>query len=361
MLHWIRKHRLPPLDQLDAERICLIKPSALGDVVQALPVLSALRSRFPRSHIAWVVNRSYADLLGGHPHLNEVIAFDRGRARPWSPAAWRSMRELCDSLRDRRFDLVCDLQGLFRSGLMSWAAHAPRRTGLGDAREGARMFCTDIVPVPEENMSAVDRYWLVADALGVGGGPKQFVIQLDSADQEWADQQLRGLSGLRVAIHAGARWMTKRWPAEHFAEIARRLDRQIAANVVLIGGPDETDAAGRIGSALHGRCLNLVGKTTIKQLAAILSRMHLAITNDSGPMHLAAALGTRVAAIFTCTSPERARPYGPGHSVFATRVWCAASYLKKCSRMECMSELTPERVWPGLSTLLATLAAGAAA
>jgi lipopolysaccharide heptosyltransferase II len=271
------------------------------------------------------------------------------------------MQELCDSLRDRRFDLICDLQGLFRSGLMTWAARAPRRVGLGDAREGARIFYTDVVPIPQENMSAVDRYWLAAEALGAGAGPKQFVIQIDAADQEWADQQVRGLSGLRVAIHPGARWVTKRWPAEHFAEIARRLNREFAATVVLIGGPDEADAAGRIVSALDGRCVNLVGKTTIKQLAAILSRVHLAFTNDSGPMHLAAALGTRVAALFTCTSPDRARPYGPGHSVFATRLWCAASYLKKCSRMECMAELTPDRVWPELSAVLATLASDVAA
>jgi heptosyltransferase-1 len=355
MLHWIRKHRQPPLDQIDAERICLIKPSALGDVVQTLPMLSALRSHFPRAHIAWVVNRSYADLLAGHPHLDEVIPFDRGRARPWTPAAWRSMRELCDSLRDRRFDLVCDLQGLFRSGLMTWTARAPRRVGLSDAREGARLFYTDVVRIPQESMSAVDRYWRVAEALGVGESPKQFVIQLDAADQEWAEQQVRGLSGLRVAIHAGARWMTKRWPAEHFVEIARRLDREFAASLFVVGGPEEADAANRIAAAVPGRCANLAGKTSLKKLAAVLGRVHLLFTNDSGPMHLAAALGTHVAAIFTCTSPERARPYGSGHLTLATDVWCAASYLKKCSRLACMTELTPDRVWPALSAHIAAI------
>lgn len=349
------------LRQIQAERICLIKPSALGDVVQALPVLSALRSRFPDAHIAWVVNKSYAELLAGHPHLDEVIAFDRGRARPWSPAAWRSMRELCDSLRQRRFDLVCDLQGLFRSGLMTWATGAPRRLGLGDAREGSRCCYTDVVPIPHENTSAVDRYWLVAEALGAGGGPKQFLVHLDAADREWADRQLGGLSGLCVAIHAGARWMTKRWPIDHFVEIARRLDREFAANLVLVGGPEEAEPAGRIAAAVSGCCVNLVGKTTLHQLAAVLGRVHLLVTNDSGPMHLAAAVGTKVAALFTCTSPERARPYGDGHLVFATNVWCAASYLKKCSRLECMTELTPDRIWPALSAKLSAIRAQVAA
>jgi lipopolysaccharide heptosyltransferase I len=350
-----------PLDKIDAERICLIKPSALGDVVQALPVLSALRSRFPDATIAWVVNRSYAELLAGHPHLNEVIPFDRGRERPWSPAAWRSMRDLCDSLRDRRFDLVCDLQGLFRSGLMTWGTRARRRVGLGDAREGARLVYSDVVAIPQENMSAVDRYWLVAEALGAGAAAKQFVLPLDAADRDWADRQLRGLTGLRVAIHAGARWMTKRWPAEYFVEIARRLDREFAASLVLVGGPEETDAGNRIAAAVPGRSANLVGKTSLKQLAAVLGRVHLVFTNDSGPMHLAAALGTPVAAIFTCTSPQRARPYGSGHLTLATNVWCAASYLKKCSRMECMTEMTPDRVWPALSAQVAAIHARLAA
>jgi lipopolysaccharide heptosyltransferase I len=356
MIHiFSRTGNREPLDRMDAGRICLIKPSALGDVVQALPVLSALRGRFPDATIAWVVNRSYADLLAGHPHLNEVIPFDRGRARPWSPAAWRSMRDLCESLRERRFDLVCDLQGLFRSGLMTWGTRARRRVGLGDAREGAHLVYSDVVAIPQENMSAVDRYWLVAEALGAGAAAKQFVLPLDAADRDWTDRQLSGLTGLRVAIHAGARWMTKRWPEEHFIEIARRLHREFAADLVLVGGSEEAEAAARIAAAAPGRCENLVGKTTLKQLAAVLDRVHLLFTNDSGPMHLAAALGTRVAAVFTCTSPERARPYGPGHAVFATNVWCAASYLKKCSRMECMTELTPDRVWSNLSALLATL------
>ena len=362
MMNWFGQRRVrQPLATIEAERICLIKPSALGDVVQTLPVLSALRGRFPKAHIAWVVNRSYAELLEGHSQLDEVIVFDRGRARPCAPAAWRDMRKLCDSLRARRFDLAIDLQGLFRSGLMSWTTRAPRRVGLGDSREGARLCYTDIVSVPTENMSAVDRYWLVAEALGAATSQKQFLLGLDDSDREWAERRVCGLNGLRVAIHPGARWMTKRWPAEYFAEIARRLNREFRAHVLLIGGPEEADAARQIASAVSRPCLNLVGKTSLKQLAAVLTRVHLALTNDSGPMHLAAAVGTRVAAIFTCTSPQRARPYGPGHLTFATNVWCAASYLKNCSRLECMAELTPDRVWPALSAQIATLASQVAA
>ena len=337
------------LARTEAARICLIKPSALGDVVQALPVLTALRVRFPRAHIAWVVNSSYAKLLAGHPCLDEIIAFERGPAGPSSAATWRAFRDLCGSLRQRRFDLVCDIQGLFRSGLMTWATRAPRRVGLADAREGSQWFYTDIVPIVDGQMSAVDRYWSVAQALGVGESARQFQIHIDVSDQDWAERQVPVSIAPCVAIHVGARWMTKRWPTEHFSEIARRLDREFAANLVLVGGPEDCDAAERIAGVVSGCCVNLVGKTSLKQLAAVLRRVHLLLSNDSGPMHLAAALGTPVAALFTCTSTQRARPYGNGHVLFTTNVWCAASYLKKCSRLECMAELTPDRVWPVLS------------
>jgi lipopolysaccharide heptosyltransferase I len=306
------------------------------------------------------VNRSYAPLLAGHPHLNEVIIFDRDGAGGLI-AAWKSMGRLCDELRARRFDLVCDLQGLFRSGFMTGATNAARRVGLGDCREGSSLFYTDILPVPTDRQSAVDRYWLFAEGIGAGSEPKQFLLGLDESDHEWAERRLGELGGIRVAIHAGARWVTKRWPAPSFAEIARRLTSDFAVQLVLVGGSDSVECAGVIESAVRGRCVNLVGRTSLKQLAAVLSRVSLLFTTDSGPMHLAAGMGTPVAALFTCTSPARARPYGPGHVVFASKVWCAASYLKRCSRLECMTELTPDQIWPGLSAQLNSIKSQAAA
>ena len=351
-----RVHRVEELAGIDAQRICLIKPSALGDVVQALPVLSALRDRFESAHIAWVVERSYANLLAGHPHLDEIIDFDRRRtghgAKPWSA----SLRGFAHRLRAKQFDLVCDLQGLLRSGLMARATGAKWRIGMSDSREGARCCYTHRVLVPPEIESAVERYWVVARALGAGTGPKQFVVPIDNADRQWAADQLNPLTGLRVAMHPGARWMTKRWPAEHFANIARRLDREFAANCILLGSPAEQYIAGEITGAVARRCINLVGQTSLKQLAAVLSLVDLMVTNDSGPMHLAAALGVPVVALYTCTSPRRAAPFGTGHTVIPTTIWCAASYLKQCARLECMDELTPERVWPMLKQKLLSLA-----
>src|SRR5262245_37412614 len=167
----------PPLRLYEPRRVALLKPSALGDVVHSLPVLSALRRRYPSAHLTWVVNAAYEPLLRGHPHLDEVLPFDRGAARAGWGAAVRAVAGFFAELRRRRFDLVIDLQGLLRSGLMASATGAPRRVGLGGAREGARWFYTDVVPVPEPGSThAVDRYWLVAQALGAGLGPVEFHV-----------------------------------------------------------------------------------------------------------------------------------------------------------------------------------------
>lgn len=340
----------PALDQYEARRVCLIKPSALGDVVQTLPVLSALRRRYPQAHLSWVVNRTYAPLLGGHPDGVELIPVDRrakGRSR------WRGFVQLARRLRSGKFDLVCDLQGLLRSGVMAALTGAPRRVGLSSAREGSAWFYTDVVDVPTLDMPAVDRYWLLVRALGAGESAKEFRLGLTAADQEWAAAQLARLGRPVLALHPGARWMTKRWPPAQFAALAARAQRECDAGVVLVGGPEEVPAARQIAAALEGPVQSLVGQTDLKQLAALLSQADLVVSGDSGPMHLAAAVGTPVVALFTCTSPVRAAPYGGGHTVVATQVDCAASYLKHCDRLDCMRELSVARVWPAVHAALA--------
>src|SRR5712691_7758361 len=151
---------MPHLQHVHANRIALLKPSALGDIVHSLPVLSALRAKFPQAHITWVVNRTYAALLEGHPDLSDVLSFNR-RGGLWAVA------KLGRELFRRRFDLVIDLQGLLRTGLMAAATLAARRIGLAGAREGARAIYTDTIPIDPE-AHAVDRYWRIAEALGVG-------------------------------------------------------------------------------------------------------------------------------------------------------------------------------------------------
>src|SRR5438094_987388 len=135
-----------PLCELEARRIVLVKPSALGDIIHSLPVLTALRQRYPQAYIAWVVNRAYAELLHGHPDLDAVLPFDRSGSASGLVTALRTYGRFLQALRQHRFDLVIDLQGLLRSGVMTAASGAARRVGLSTAREGARTFYTDVIP-----------------------------------------------------------------------------------------------------------------------------------------------------------------------------------------------------------------------
>jgi heptosyltransferase I len=341
------------LTNLQAERIALIKPSALGDIVHSLPVLTALRRRFPQAHISWIVNRSYEPLLQGHPHLDETLPFDRGGLRGgWRPTT-RAALAFFAGLRHQRFDLVVDLQGLFRSGLMTLATGARHRVGLGSAREGAGWFYTHCVGVRSlQELHAVDRYWEVAGALGVGDTPKEFHVPITDSAHDWADERLRGLPRPWLALGVGSRWVTKRWLPEHFAALALRSQSAFGGTVVFVGTGDEAPLADLVASQLVYPTINLCGRTTIPQLAAVLARADAMVANDTGPLHLAAALGRPVVAPYTCTKVRLTGPYQSPATAVESRVWCQGSYLKRCSRMECMPELTPDRLWPVLREVL---------
>jgi lipopolysaccharide heptosyltransferase II len=345
----------PPLADCAPRRIVLIKPSALGDIVHSLPVLTALRARFPQAHIAWVVNRAYQPLLEGHPDLDETLTFDRAAARAGWLGAGRALAGFLGTLRNRRFDLAVDLQGLLRSGLMSLATGARRRVGFADAREGGRWCYTDRVDAPRNRaLHAVDRYWRLAGALGAAAGPPVFRVHVAPAAAKWADGELAGLPRPWLVLGVGSRWLTKRWLPEHFAELANRVRSAFGGAAVFVGGADEAALAGAVRGRLGGPSLDLTGRTALPQLVAVLARADVMLANDTGPLHLAAALGRPVVAPYTCTRAAWTGPYGPAHRAVETRVWCAGSCRKRCSRMECMAELTPDRLWPALREVLQT-------
>lgn len=344
----------PPLHQLAPRHIALLKPSALGDIIHSLPVLTALRRRFPHARITWIVNSAYRSLLEGHPHLDDVLPFERGAVKAGLGRAVVSYGTFLRELRRRRFDVVIDLQGLLRSGLMALATGAPRRVGLGSAREGASWFYTHIIPgTDRQKMHAVDRYWRVAEAFGAGEGPVEFHVPIPDLARQWAEEQLRGWSRPWVLVGPGSRWQTKRWLPRHFADLARRAQEQFGGTVILVGGPEEAVLAETVRALLGGPSLNLAGKTTLPQLAAVLARADLMIANDTGPLHLCSALGRPVVAPYTCTSIQLTGPYRSAGAL-ETTVWCQGSLRKRCSRLECMDELTPERLWPLVNKVMQT-------
>ena len=337
------------LRALDPRRVCLIKPSSLGDVVHALPVLSALKRRWPLARFAWVINRGLVGLVDRHPDLDEAIPFDRGRLRA-TPDGVASMARFLVGLRRREFDLTIDLQGLLRSGLMARATGARVRVGLAEAREGATFFYTDRIPTGGPDVHAVDRMLRVVEAMGASGDDPRFVVSMDDADRDWARSTLAGVSRPTLVLNVGARWLTKRWPPARFAEVARRAAIELGAGLVAVGAPEDRGLVDALIAAISPLpCLDLCGRTTLPRLAAIAAEADLFLSNDTGPLHLAAATGTRAVGVYTCTDPRRTGPYGPNASAVRSCVWCAPSFVKSCDRLECMDELTADRVWPAVA------------
>ncbi len=339
--------------RLEPRRICIIKPSSLGDVIHCLPILPALRELFPMARISWVVNAAFRSLLDNHPNVDEVIAFERGKSGLSSSGA-SSTVELCGRLLKQRYDLTIDLQGLLRSGLMTAATRAPVRVGVADAREGARWFYTHRVPAPRLGLHAVDRVGRIVAALGLERFEPAFHISPTAQDQLWAKETLASVPSPRVILNLGARWLTKRWPPEHFAEIARRAVAEFGAGLVCVGARVDMPLAAALRQAIAPLpVLDLTAKTTLLQLAALAQASDLFVSNDTGPLHLAAAAGASVVGIYTCTDPSLTGPYGPRVTTVRSCVWCAPSFRKTCRRLECFTELNPDRVWPVVRNRLA--------
>lgn len=320
-------------------RVLLIKPSAIGDVVHTLPILTMLRRCWPAAHLAWLVTPACAGLLEGHPHLDEVILFERRKlGRMWrSPRALIGLLDLGRSLRRRNFDLVLDFQGLFRSGSLARWTGAPRRIGFANAREMAPMFYTHRVRTGDAEQHAISRYIQLAQAAGCQSNKVEFHFVTTHADRS----HVAGLvpAGPYAVLLPGTNWRTKRWPIEKFAALVDPLRERFGLSTVVAGGPDAAPLARQVSGAA-----DLAGQTSLPQLVALLERAELVIANDSGPMHIAAALGKPLVTPYGPTSHIRTGPYDRLDSVIRLDIPCSPCFSRKCSHHSCMRWLEVEPV-----------------
>ena len=330
----------------DPTNILIIKPSAIGDVVHALPVLARVKKKWPSARVSWLVTPACAGLLEGHPLLDEVILFDRKRfGNAWRhPKLALELRRFTRALRQRNFDMVIDLQGLFRSGWLAKKTGAPVRVGFANARELAWMFYTHRVPIDTMEQHAISRYLKLAQFIGCDGGAVEFPFATTDADRAYVRQLLResqgeAASGGYAVLMPGTNWATKRWPVEKFAALIAPLKECFGLESVLAGGSD----AAAMAEEMPG-VINLAGRTTLKQLTALLEGAALVVANDSGPMHIAAALGRPLVAPFGPTNPVRTGPYGRMDSVIRLDIVCSPCYSRHCSHQSCLRYLRSEDV-----------------
>ncbi|HEU4684692.1 MAG TPA: lipopolysaccharide heptosyltransferase II [Nitrospira sp.] len=326
----------------DYRRILFIKPSSLGDIVHAMPTFAVLRRLYPSAHLTWLVKREWAEVVDRIAGVDQVWPVERG-ARGWLSQV--------PSLRARRFDAAVDLQGLFRSAAMAWLSGAEERIGFANGREGSPWMYTTRVAVPAADLHAVDRYLLVAQAMGAPIERPEFAFRIPVSDDEEVDRLLSRHGMKRgdrwVAVNVSARWPTKRWPAASFATLADRLHQEAEIPMIFIGSPGErADVAAVIGS-MRRPAVNLAGAMSVGLLPAFLRQAALLITNDSGPMHIAAAVETPIVALFGPTSPARTGPYGSGHSVLAHKIPCSPCFSRTCANsvpLACLTATTPTQV-----------------
>jgi len=329
---------------LNPERILILKPSSLGDVIQALPVLRILRRRFPQAEIYWWVDRELAPLIEDDPDLTGVCLFYR---RGWS--GWQTWQATARSLwRMRRleFDWVLDLQALARSGLIAWFSGGRRIVGLDDPREGAPTFYDTAVPRPGPRSHAVEWYLKLVEALDVAPHwdfewipPRPQVQARIAASRPEA-------GAVWIGVQPGARWRSKRWPERHFAETVARLAEAVPeARFAIFGSRAELDAAVRVAAGAPEQCAVLAGKISLPEMVEWLRRCAVVLTNDTGPMHVAAALRRPLVALFGPTDPARTGPYGQAQNVLRAGLDCSPCFRSRCPLRppnRCMELIRPE-------------------
>ena len=315
--------------------ILIVKPSSLGDIVHALPAVDMVRRHYPEAIIAWVVNDAFASFLALYPGVDEVIPFRRHR---WAKVFhWHELLGFFAELRQHHFDLVLDFQGLFRSGFIALASGAPRRIGFQQAREGASLFYTERILVPANLRHAVDRnVFLVQAALGITSESTMpdLVRPHDSAREAkrlFRQHHLESDDPV-LAVAPGARWQSKRWPPRFLAAVLDQAQRSLPTlRCWLLGTATEAAAAEAVVQACSVcHPANLAGQTDLATLAELLRRSDSLLTNDSGPMHLAAAMSVPTVALFGATEPELTGPYGALHTVIRSTCKRSPCFLREC-------------------------------
>jgi lipopolysaccharide heptosyltransferase I len=320
------------------KKIFLIKPSALGDIVHSLPFLAAVKKTYPHCEVHWLVAKGLHTFLEGHPLIDRLWLFDKQR---WKQPGHllRTLGELHGLWRDlrrQRFDVSVDLSGLLRSGLLTWAGGAELRLGFSDSNEGSPFFYNKKI-AGGTAIHAIDRYLKLAALLGCDTSEVVYPF----APYDAHPPICRELPERYAVFAPSAGKEANRWPAQRFGELAGRLN----IPVVVIAGKAEEGVARQVVAASGDKALSIAGRTSLKELVAVIEKAAFFVTNDTGPMHIAAAKGVPVFAIFGPANPVRTGPYGAIHTVIREEMACSPCYRwQPCSHWQCMEKITVDRV-----------------
>jgi 3-deoxy-D-manno-octulosonic-acid transferase/heptosyltransferase-1 len=345
----------------DPKNILIIKLSAIGDVVHSLPLLEVLQNNFPNAKIDWVVEEEASEILRNHPAIDRLMisrrkSWQKGFFKPKKYVQfYREILSFLRRLREREYDLLIDLQGLLKSSLWVGLARAKRKIGFTGGREGSRFFLSECPFFVDYNQHALERYLQTADYLGCKRKLWQGAIPVSAEDKEavWKLlEEVKEKSLNLVAINPMARWHTKCWEPDRFAQLADRIQSELNCRVLLTGSATDRPLIKNIIAPLKEKPLNLAGQTTLKQLAFLYAQCRLLVSTDTGSMHIAAAMGCPVVALFGPTAPWRTGPYGRNHRIIRAEMSCSPCFKKNCSHMTCMQNISVEKVFAEARKLL---------
>ena len=311
--------------------ILVIKLSSLGDLFHALPAVHALKQGLG-AEVDWVVQREYEALAGCFDDVRRVIPFDRRRPL-------RHLAALLKALRAERYDYVIDMQGLLKSAMIARLARGGRRIGPSFHREGSRLFYHAVAGARDKDRHAVDENLDPVAFLGIDPTPPHFGVTFPQVELEH--------KGPHVGIVPTSRWVTKDWTPAGFAAAGRYLREERGATIYLLGGPADAERCADIDRMMGGHAVNLAGQTSLVEMGSYLAAMDLLMANDSGPVHMAAAVDTPSLVLFGPTSPTRTGPYGEGHRVVQSdELACRPCFMRDCEprHHRCMTGIDADRV-----------------
>ena len=333
--------------QMASEKILLIRLSSLGDIVLTTPAIRAVRAHFPDAYIAMLVGKQAADVLQENPHLDEIITFDRFAKDKDTGEMLRTVRVL----RERKFTLGIDLQRKFRTALLMYFSGVADRIGKG-------ALCTVRV-LEQGNKHATAHYFDLLHAVGIPAEDQRLELFLSESERTDASQRFdtAGVTqtGLKVGFFPGAGWKLREWMPDRFAAIGDRLVRHFNAEVLIFGGPQESELVHTVANLMDARAVPFAGDLQVRELAACIEKCDLFLTNDTGPMHIAAAVGTPTVSLFGPGNHIRFQPLGGLHQIIRHDVPCSPckQFTDKCRDNICMKKITVDEVWQSISDVLA--------
>ncbi|MCP4747097.1 MAG: glycosyltransferase family 9 protein [Desulfobacteraceae bacterium] len=346
-------------------KILIVKLSAIGDVVHTLPALNALRRHYPQAHITWLVEEAAAGFIQGHHALNRVLISKRkkwikGLASPQRRTHWQAIRRFLRQLRDTRYDLIIDFQFSLKGALWIALAHGRRKIGFGPGmqhQEHSHLVLNERIPSISMQIHALDRGLRLLEGIGIPKGPVEYAVPISNDDRNKVNKMLID-NGWRnkhqtIAINPMAKWDTKLWLPERFAQLADSLIDRHGVTIFFTGGPEDVGVISQIQRHMRNKAKNMAGRTSLVQLAAMYEQMACVVSTDTGPMHIAAAVGAPAVALFGPTAPWRTGPHGQGHKVLQTNLLdCVPCFQRHCEPHHCMQAITVEQVQVAVADIL---------